>query len=304
MMKKIEVLGLLLSATVCGTALCEESGNGCGRGFYLLLGGVSKATSIDVSVRNQYNTAEDISALGILVDDAWETLEDGVGDGYIDFASTESKELAGCVSSVSIARALSSSGETNKISAVVGLGYGFDYGNCRVALEGLIDLGKESRASAIWNYNEDHPVHASLSSSGITPSIAIILGGRVPSLKNALFYLKGGLSFTNSRGTCSESKKDYSVSKPGLLLGSGIEVPLGCFESIIRGVSLRVEGEYRFPVSKRGFMAPKKDLTYVTEDDADPNDYDTAVFSVTNSMHRRTKAWGVRVMFCFYPNVS
>ncbi|MBQ7672968.1 MAG: hypothetical protein IJT36_00315, partial [Alphaproteobacteria bacterium] len=167
-----------------------------------------------------------------------------------------------------------------RVGAALSVGYGdFITGNCYLGGEINLDI-----AGSKSNEHKDNDLGITkLKTRGFVPTVALRLGGYVPSL-DCIFYARFGFTFLNNKfeSQCVQGQ-GFGSQKITPIVGLGIE------KTIFDGCSMRIEGDYRFSADRK-----KNDLV----------GYDPATGDRMNDPYRaavknRVRGYVVRVV-CVY----
>ncbi|MBR1734219.1 MAG: outer membrane beta-barrel protein [Alphaproteobacteria bacterium] len=132
-----------------------------------------------------------------------------------------------------------------KVGGTLAFGYGnYITGNCYLGGELDLDLAGSRSSSGSDDINQMAYLQRTLKTRGIVPTIAVRLGGYIPSI-DGLLYARVGFTFLNNKLRSFCFKKEFSTQKITPIIGAGIE------KNITDNCSMRIEGDYRFPANKK-----------------------------------------------------
>ena len=133
-----------------------------------------------------------------------------------------------------------------RVGAALALGYGdFITGNCYLGGEINLDIAGSRQTEKENNFGGDYYGTTKVKTRGFVPTVALKLGGYVPSL-DCMFYARVGLTFLNNKFENPYlAGQGFGSQKITPIVGLGIE------KTIFDGCSMRIEGDYRFSADKK-----------------------------------------------------
>ena len=136
--------------------------------------------------------------------------------------------------------------QVGRAGAALSLGYGnFLTGNCYIGGEINLDITGSRRTEVKNDIDIDDYGTTKLKTRGFVPTVALRLGGYVPSF-DCIFYARVGFTFLNNHfENTIFPNQDFGNQKITSIVGIGFE------KTIADNCSMRIEGDYRFPADKK-----------------------------------------------------
>ncbi|MDR2681492.1 MAG: hypothetical protein LBB29_00365 [Holosporaceae bacterium] len=170
----------------------------------------------------------------------------------------------------------------NHVSGVLGFGYCFGFNNgFSCGFEGLLDFGSSNRVS-----KKIDDLEYTTSSSGLIPSVSIILGYNVSTKRDVIFYLKGGGAFITTNAQVFGINGKVKMSKLTPIIAVGVNF------AVNDSLSIRLEGEHRFEAKKNSSIT-------CSEANIETEQADISC-ARTIELQQRVKSYAIRLMASWY----